>query len=126
MAATAHTVTSASVGTALVTGAGTIESITITAPAAGTLNSNGINDAFVLLDTTATQSVPVAGPPAKILYSATLSTLLFIFGIKPNIPLTPGLTAPASPFSLGNITIPFANGLFVQACPANLTFTVTA
>jgi hypothetical protein len=44
---------------------------------------------------------------------------------KPGLALTPGLTAPTWPKSLGIIAIPFTNGCFVQSCPANTTFTVS-
>jgi hypothetical protein len=46
---------------------------------------------------------------------------------RPNVPLTPGLTAPTWPKALMGVNpIQFANGCFVQSCPANTTFTVTA
>jgi hypothetical protein len=121
--ASPHTVTSASVGTALVTGAGTITAFTMTQP---TSASTDDSTPLTLLDQAA---VPVGPqPPAKTLYSASLRALACEYEPRPGVGLTPGMTAPTWPKTIvpAGIVIPFTNGLWVQSCPANTTFTVTA
>jgi hypothetical protein len=118
-AATAHPVTSASVGTALVTGAGSISAFTFTLPTSAAVD-----------DTTQLVLVDAAAAPtgaAKVLWAANLRALACMNEPRPGLGLTPGLTAPTWPKTLmGATAIPFTNGCFVQSCPANTTFTVTA
>jgi len=112
-------VTSANIGTKLATGADTkIVSITLNQPAA----NSDMNTPLVLIDAASAPTFSAF----KTLFSASLMTLAFVFGYKPNWPGTPGLTAPAWPMSLGSaINAAFNSGVFVQNCPANVTFNVT-
>jgi hypothetical protein len=73
-----------------------------------------------------TQAAPSAGSSVHTLYSADQLALVCEYEPRPGIALTPGLTAPTWPKNISSISIPFSNGLFVQSCPANMTFTVTA
>lgn len=117
---TAYPVTSANVGTALVTGAGTISSITLAQP---TSTAVDMNTQLVLVDAAA---APAAGaPPPRVLFAADLYALASLFEPRPGIALTPGLTAPTWPKSLGVSSISFTKGCFVQSCPANLSFSVS-
>jgi hypothetical protein len=118
--ATPHTVTSASVGTALATGAGTISAFTFTQP---TSASTDDSTPLTLVDA-AVAPTGISSPP-HVLYSANLKSLTYLNDPKPGLALTPGLTAPTWPKSLGAVVIPFTNGCFVQSCPANTTFTVS-
>jgi hypothetical protein len=121
-AATPHTVTSASIGTALVTGAGSISAFTMAQP---TSTSTDDSTQLVLVDAAAAPTP--TSPPPKILWAANLRALACMNEPRPGIGLTPGLTAPTWPKTLMSATaIPFTNGCFVQSCPANTTFTVTA
>jgi hypothetical protein len=116
--ATAHPVTSASVGTALATGAGTISAFTMNQP---TSASTDDSTQLVLVDAA---TVPTGA--AKVLWAANLRALACMNEPRPGIGLTPGLTAPTWPKTLmGATAIPFTNGCFVQSCPANTTFTVS-
>jgi hypothetical protein len=116
--ATAHPVTSASVGTALATGAGTISAFTMNQP---TSSSSDDITQLVLVDSAA---IPTGAP--KILWAANLQALACMNEPRPGLPLTPGLTAPVWPKTLMSATpIQFTNGCFVQSCPANTTFTVS-
>lgn len=120
--ATPHTVTSASVGTALVTGAGTISAFTLTEP---TSTSTDDSTPLTLIDAAA---APTGAPPVPhTLFSASLRALASMYEPRPGVALTPGLTAPTWPKTLMAATqaIPFTNGCFVQSCPANVTFTVS-
>jgi hypothetical protein len=121
LVAAPHTVTSASVGTVLVTGAGTISAFTM-----AQLTSAATDDLtpLTLVDAAAAPT-STSGPPA-VLYSASLRALACEYEPRPGVALTPGTTAPTWPKSLSSISIPFSNGLFVQSCPTNTTFTVTA
>jgi hypothetical protein len=119
-AAAPHTVTSASVGTALVTGAGTITGITMNQP---TTTSTDDSTPLTLLDVAV---APGAGVFARPLFSASLRALASEYEPRPGVALTPGITAPTWPKNLSSLVIPFANGLYVSSCPANMTFTVTA
>lgn len=115
-------VTSALVGTKLATGADTkIIGITLAQPTPTTDN----NTPLTLVDAAAAPTV--TSLPGRSVFSASVSTLCaFLFGWKPTWPGTPGLTAPVWPMSLGgNMNAGFTNGLFVQSCPANATFSVT-
>jgi hypothetical protein len=78
---------------------------------------------LTLLDLAA---APVAGVPPKVIWSGCLAALEYMFEPKPNIPLTPSLTATAWPRSVTPLQMAFATGLYVASCPANVTFTVTA
>jgi hypothetical protein len=116
-----HTVTSAAVGTALATGAGTITAFTMAQP---TATSTDESTPLTLVDAAA---APTAiSSPARTLFAASLRTLACEYEPRPGIALTPGTTAPTWPKSLmGTMSIPFTNGCYVQSCPANTTFTVT-
>jgi hypothetical protein len=120
LVATPHTVTSASVGTALATGAGTISAFTFTQPTSASIDDS---TPLTLVDAAAAPT-GISSPP-HVLYSANLKSLTYLNDPKPGLALTPGLTAPTWPKSLGIIAIPFTNGCFVQSCPANTTFTVS-
>jgi hypothetical protein len=120
LAATPHTVTSASVGTALTVGAGTITAFTFTQP---TSVSTDDSTPLTLVDAAAAPT-GISSPP-HVLYSANLKALACMNEPKPGVALTPGSTAPTWPKSLTAIVIAFTNGCFVQSCPANTTFTVT-
>jgi hypothetical protein len=121
-AATPHSVTSASVGTALVVGAGSITAFTFTQP---TSTATDDRTQLILVDAAAAPT-PISSPP-KVLYAANLIALSGMNEPRPGIGLTPGLTAPTWPKTLMSANpIPFVNGCFVQSCPANVTFTVTA
>lgn len=119
-AATPHAVTSASVGTALATGAGTISSITMNQP---TTTSTDDTTPLTLVDAAAAPVSPYT-PPPRVLFSANLKALASMDEPRPGVPLTPGITAPTWPKSLG-VAASFTNGCFVQSCPANMTFTVS-
>ena len=70
---------------------------------------------------------PGIEPPSRVLFSANMLALKCMYEPRPNVPLTPGVTAPTWPKTLlGAGTVPtFNNGCWVQSCPANMTFTVT-
>jgi hypothetical protein len=121
-AASPHTVTSASVGTALVSGAGAIGGITMNQP---TSTSTDLTTPITLVDSAA---APAAGVAPHVLFSANLLALACENEPRPGIALTPGLTAPTWPKTIcqATLSIPFNNGLWVLSCPANTTFTVTA
>lgn len=119
-AATPHTVTSASVGTALATGAGTISAFTFTQP-----TSASVDDSTPLTLVDAAAATPGLVAPPRTLFSASLRALACMNEPRPGVGLTPGTTAPTWPKSVSSIAIPFSNGCFVQSCPANTTFTVT-
>jgi hypothetical protein len=115
-----HTVTSASVGTAIVTGAGTITAMILTQPTSSAVD---MKTPVTLVDLAA---APAAGVSPKVLFSACLAALEFTNEPKPGMPLTPSLTAPAWPRPIASGTVAFANGCYVVSCPANVTVTVTA
>jgi hypothetical protein len=122
-AASPHTVTSASVGTALATGAGTITAFTLTQPTATAVDDS---TPLTLVDAAAVVAGPV--PPARTIFSASLRALACLNEPRPGVGLTPGMTAPTWPKNVlgpAAVSIPFTNGCFVQSCPANTTFTVT-
>jgi hypothetical protein len=120
LVASPHPVTSASVGTALVTGPGTITGITMNQP---TATSTDMLTQLSLIDAAA---APGVGVTAHVLYAVNLIALACENEPRPGLALTPGLTAPTWPKAISSISIPFTNGLFVQSCPINTTFTVTA
>lgn len=120
-AATAHPVTSASVGTALTSGAGTITAFTLTQPTATSVDDF---TPLTLVDAAAAPTGPT--PPPRTLFSASLRALACLYEPRPGVGLTPGITAPTWPKTLmGATPIAFSNGCYVQSCPANVTFTVT-
>jgi hypothetical protein len=114
--ATAHTVTSASIGTALVTGAGSIVSITVAAAPV-------ITDQYTQL--CLVDDVVVSGNPQRVLFASDQIGMEYLFEPRPGVALTPGTTAPAYPKTIA-ANISFTNGCFVKSCPAGTTFTVTA
>jgi hypothetical protein len=118
-AGTLHTVTSASVGTALTVGAGSISAFSMAQPT--NLTTDDMTQ-LVLVDSAAAPT-----GYAKVLWAANLRALACMIEPRPGIGLTPGLTAPTWPKVLmGSTAIPFTNGCFVQSCPANTSFSVTA
>ena len=116
----ANTITSAQAGTALVTGAGSIQGMTVTMPIPNNVDTK---TPLTLIDAAA------ANPTAKVLYSAFIGDLAaFLFGSKPaSVPITPGgpTAPPAGTLMSATPTIPFTQGLYVRSCPANATFTAT-
>jgi hypothetical protein len=115
-----YTANAAAVGTALVAAAGTISAITMAQP---TANSD-MTTPLILVDAAAAPaSAAAAAFPPRTLFTGSGASLMP--GNKPNVPLTPGVTVPTWPIGLG-VKGSFANGIFVQSCPANMTFTVTA
>ena len=118
---TVLSITTASIGTKLATLTDTkITGLTITQPTA-------VSDSTPPLTLVDAAAAPTATSlPPHVLYSALLGVLTFLFGIKPNAPtLAPGLTPPTWPMSLVTGNIPFTNGVFVQNCPAGVTFSLT-
>jgi hypothetical protein len=112
--ATAHTVTSASAGTAIVTGAGSIVSITV----AALPNSQDMRTQLCLIDSTT--------GTGNLLWAADLTVLeAFLVEPRPGVSMSPGITAPTYPKTIG-ANIPFTTGLYVVSCPTSTTFTVTA
>jgi hypothetical protein len=123
LAPVAHTVTSASVGTVLATGAGTITAFTLTQP-----TSTQVDDTtpLTLVDAAAAPTGPT--PPPRTIFSANMRALACLNEPRPGVGLTPGMTAPTWPKNVvgpAASAIPFSSGCFVQSCPANVTFTVT-
>jgi hypothetical protein len=115
-----NTVTSASVGTVLTTGAGSITAMTMNQP---TSTATDLLTQLVLVDAAAAPTA--TSLPPHVLFAANLTALACLNEPKPNVPLTPGMTAPTWPKSLGAIAIAFTAGCYVKSCPANVTFTVT-
>jgi hypothetical protein len=115
---TASSITSAQAGTAVVAAAGSLKGLAITVPIAANADHK---TPLTLIDSTAALA---AGP---LLFSARLSDLeSFMFMTKPSsVPVTPGGPTAQPPGTLFLGAIPFANGLYVQSCPANVTFTAT-
>lgn len=122
LVATPHTVTSASVGTALATGAGTISAFTMNQPTAA--STDDITP-LTLVDVASIGAGPL--PPPRTLFSASLRGLTGMYEPRPGVALTPGTTAPTWPKAVMGAaqTIPFTNGCYVASCPANMTFTVS-
>ena len=118
---TVLSITSAAIGTKLATLTDAhITGLTVTQPTAAA----DINTPLTLVDAAAAPT-GTSNPP-HVLYSASLTALTFLFGIKPNGPtLAPGLTPPTWPQGVITGSIPFANGVFVQNCPAGVTFSLT-
>jgi hypothetical protein len=108
----AYVVDSTKVGTALVSAAGAITSITVAAVPTTTDKD--------------TQVRITDGLGGRTLVAATISALAALFEPRPGVPLTPGLTAPTFPRSLFTGSQAFANGLYVASCPTGMSFTVNA
>lgn len=117
---TVSTITSASAGTKLATGADTkIVSMTLATPA----SMSDDRTPLLLVDAAA-----ASAGYARTLYSADLRTLSsFVYGYRPGVALTPGTTAPIWPTTLigGTNSATFANGVFVQSCPTGTSFSLT-
>jgi hypothetical protein len=107
-----YTVDSTKVGTSLVAAAGTMTAITVAAVPNIANKSEQIN----ITD----------GPNGRSIFSANQLALISLFEPRPGIGLTPGLTAPAFPRSVSPGSQAFANGLYVQSCPAGVSLTITA
>jgi hypothetical protein len=117
---TVVSITTASIGTKLATVADTkITGLTMTQP----LATADVSTPLTLVDAAAAPTAPVGF--IKTLFSAGLATLAFVFGYKPGVSLSPGLTAPSWPQAILTGSIPFTNGVFVQSCPAGVTFSLT-
>jgi hypothetical protein len=117
--ASPHTVTSASVGTVLLSGAGAITAFTMNQLTSAAVD---IQTPLTLLDLGA---APTATDIPRTLFSGSLANFQCLYEPRPNIPLTPGLTAPTWPKSVSPGQITFAKGCYVASCPPNATFTVT-
>jgi hypothetical protein len=121
----ANTVTSASVGTVLKAGAGTITAFTLTQPTATQVDDT---TPLTLLDIAAAPANINPPYPPRTIFSANMRALASLYEPRPGIGLTPGLTAPTWPKNVlgpAAVSIPFSNGCYVASCPANVTFTVT-
>jgi hypothetical protein len=118
---TVLSITTASVGTKLATVSDTkITGLTVTQPSA----TADLSTPLTLVDAAAAPAAPVGF--FRTLFSAALPALTFLFGIKPTGPsLAPGLTPPTWPQGIVTGNIPFTNGVFVQSCPAGVTFSLT-
>jgi hypothetical protein len=108
----AYVADSTKVGTALVSAAGAITSITVAAVPTTTDKD--------------TQVRITDGPGGRNLFAATISALAFLWEPRPGVGLTPGITAPVFPRSLFTGSQAFANGLYVQSCPPGISVTVNA
>lgn len=112
----AHNVTSASAGTAIVTGAGTITSITLAALPVVTDGRTQLS----LIDS-------ADGSPGPTLFAADLQTLMnYLVEPRPGVALTPGTTAPTWPKTIASLVTSFTRGLWVKSCPVGPTFVVNA
>lgn len=115
LAAAPHNVTSANTGTAILTGAGLLQSITI-----ATLPANTDKTPLALIDS-------ADGSPGTNLFTIDLQTLVdFLVEPRPGMPLTPGLAAPTYPKTIMGLPVQFFRGLWVQSCPVGPTFVVNA
>jgi hypothetical protein len=112
------TITSSQVGTALVSAAGTLKGLAVTMPIVGNAD---FKTPLTLID-----ALP-ANPVGPTVFSAVLGDLSFMYAVKPtSVPVTPGgPTGPAPGVIIVNGVAPFAKGLYVKSCPANVTFTAT-
>lgn|SRR5262245_26539725 len=118
---TVVSVTTAQVGTKLATGADTkITGLTVTQPSA----TADLSTPFTLVDAAAAPTGTTGF--IRTLYSAVLPALMFVFGVKPTGPsMAPGLTAPTWPQAIFTGNAPFTSGVYVQSCPAGVTFSLT-
>ena len=111
-------ITSAEVGTALVTGAGVLAGLVVTMP----FEENAdMKTPLTLIDATP------GNPTGRGLFSASLNDLNFLSGTIPGgLPMTPGApTPPALGTLFAEQEIAFERGLYVLSCPQNVTFTST-
>lgn len=115
---TVSSVTSASAGTKLSTGADTkVTGITMTQPS----STADLYTSLTLVDAAVT---PIGS--FRALYNAYLLALSFVFGNKPSGPsVAPGLTAPTWPQTISSYPLVFSSGLFVLSCPSGVTFSIT-
>ena len=120
--------------TSTVTGIGTINSVarggqyTTFPPSPATLTFVSGTGSLTGSTVNLTESIaPGIEPPSRVIFSANMAALKCLLEPRPNVPLTPGVTAPTWPKTvMGAGTVPtFNNGCWVQSCPANMTFTVT-
>ena len=112
-------VTSASVGTKLATLTDTkITGLTVIQPTSAT----DMTTPLTFIDAAAAPAAPVGF--FRTLYNASIAAMS-VFGYKPGVTLSPGLTAPTWPMSIFSGNIPFTNGVFVTNCPAGATFSLT-
>ena len=117
---TVISVTTASIGTKLATVADTkITGLTVAQPTSAT----DMATPLTFIDAAAAPAAPVGF--FRTLFNASLATMSFIFGYKPGVSLSPGLTAPTWPQAILTGSIPFTNGVFVTSCPAGATFSLT-
>jgi hypothetical protein len=110
------TITSAEVGTELVSGPGTLAGLLVTVP----FDPNADHRTpLTLIDATA------ANPTGRGLFSASLNDLNYLYGTVPGgLPMTPGAPTPPPTGTLfANKEITFERGLYVLSCPQNVTFT---
>ena len=117
---TVISVTTASIGTKLATVADTkITGLTVAQPTSAT-------DMTTPLTFTDAAAAPTGTTGfIRTLYNASVAAMS-LFGYKPGVSLSPGLTAPAWPLAaITNGNIPFINGVFVTSCPAGVTFSLT-
>ena len=113
---TVISVTTASIGTKLATVADTkITGLTVAQPTSAT----DMTTPLTFIDAAA---APVGF--FRTLYNASIAAMS-VFGYKPGVTLSPGLTAPTWPMSIFSGNIPFTNGVFVTSCPAGATFSLT-
>jgi hypothetical protein len=117
--------TSTTVGSKLAAATGSkITGLTINQPTAAAEE----NVPLILIDqAVAPANAAAMATPPRTLWAGILAAFATMYAVKPTAPtLSPGLTAPVWPMALGtNMNIPFANGVWVQSCPANVTFTLT-
>jgi hypothetical protein len=113
-------ITSANVGTKLATLSDTkITGLTVATPTAGF----DAKTPLALVDAAAAPTATSLPPHA--LYLADMATIgAQAFAYKPGPSAPPGVTAPVSPWNLGGGGN-FTNGVFVQSCPAGVTFSLT-
>jgi hypothetical protein len=108
-------ITSAQVGTALVTGPGTLAGLSVTMPFDPLADTK---TPLTLVDAT-----PEMGT-GRGLYSASLNDLTFLHTPGGLLPSTPGApTAPAAGTLIEGGEIAFEHGLYVLSCPQHVTFT---
>lgn len=110
-------ITSAEVGTALVTGAGVLAGLVVTMPFD---KAADMRTPLTLIDATP------ENPTGRGLFSASLNDLTYLRTPGGALPSTPGApTAPPAGTLLVNGNITFEHGLYVLSCPQNVTFTST-
>ena len=116
---TVISVATASIGTKLATVADTkITGLTVAQPTSAT----DMTTPLTFIDAAAAPAAPVGF--FRTLYNASIAAMS-VFGYKPGVTLSPGLTAPTWPMGVVTGSIPFTNGVFVTSCPAGATFSLT-